>query len=82
MRTRSIPISRRGGDEVPAYLQGALLMTDHETGEVLAHVGGRDYADAPFDFIEQGRRPAGTAFFPFIYAAGTGGRADPGGDRR
>jgi len=60
----------RDSGEVPAYLQGALLMVDHETGEVLAHVGGRDYADAPFDFIEQGRRPAGTAFFPFIYAAG------------
>lgn len=56
--------------ETPSYLQGAVLMVDHESGEVLAHVGGRDYAQAPFDFIEQGRRPAGTAYFPFIYAAG------------
>ena len=52
------------------YLQGAVLMVDHETGEVLAHVGGRDYAQVPYDFIEQGKRPLGTAFFPFIYAAG------------
>jgi penicillin-binding protein 1A len=52
------------------YLQGACLMLDHETGEVLAHVGGRDYAQVPYDFIELGKRPLGTAFFPFIYAAG------------
>lgn len=52
------------------YLQGAVLMVDHETGEVLAHVGGRDYSQAQFDFIESGKRPLGTAFFPYIYAAG------------
>ncbi|MFZ9940942.1 MAG: transglycosylase domain-containing protein, partial [Luteolibacter sp.] len=52
------------------FLQGAALMIDHETGEVLAHVGGRDYAQVPYDFIELGKRPLGTAFFPFIYAAG------------
>ncbi|MES2437911.1 MAG: transglycosylase domain-containing protein [Verrucomicrobiota bacterium] len=52
------------------YLQGAVLMVDHETGEVLAHVGGRDYAQVPYDFIELGKRPLGTAFFPYIYAAG------------
>ena len=45
-------------------------MMDHETREVLAHVGGRDYAQVPYDFIELGKRPLGTAFFPFIYAAG------------
>jgi len=57
--------------EKPAeYLQGAVLMVEHETGEVLAHVGGRDYAQVPYDFIELGKRPLGTAFFPFIYAAG------------
>lgn len=57
--------------EKPAnFLQGAVLMIDHGTGEVLAHVGGRDYAQVPYDFIELGKRPLGTAFFPFIYAAG------------
>jgi len=54
----------------PEYLQGAGLMVDHANGEILAHVGGRDYEDAPFDVIEQGRRPLGTAFLPFLYAAG------------
>jgi penicillin-binding protein 1A len=55
---------------LPEYLQGAALMVDHGTGEVIAYVGGRSYADAPFDVIESGRRPLGTAFFPFLYAAG------------
>jgi membrane peptidoglycan carboxypeptidase len=86
---------RRAKQQKPAeYLQGAVLMVDHETGEVLAHVGGRDYAQVPYDFIELGKRPLGTAFFPFIYAAGLstglhagldgGGRADgqPLGDGR
>lgn len=61
---------RKGGTKPPEYLQGACLMVDHETGDVLAHVGGRDYAQAPYDFIELGKRPLGTAFFPFLYAAG------------
>lgn len=61
---------RKNSGKPAEYLQGAVLMVDHEAGEVLAHVGGRDYAQVPYDFIELGRRPLGTAFFPFIYAAG------------
>lgn len=55
-------------DVDPQYVQGACLMVHQQTGEVLVHVGGRDYADAPYDFIESGMRPLGTAFFPFLYA--------------
>lgn len=54
----------------PEYLQGAVLMMDHETGEVLAYIGGRDYAHSTYNFIEEGKKPLGTAFFPFIVAAG------------
>jgi penicillin-binding protein 1A len=61
---------RKGGPNAPEYIQGAVLMVDHENGEVLAHVGGRDYAQVPYDFIELGKRPLGTAFHPFIYASG------------
>lgn len=53
----------------PKYLQGAALMIDHQAGEVLAHVGGRDYAHSQFDFIRNGRRPLGTGYFPFVYAS-------------
>ncbi len=68
---------QKGGTKPAEYLQGAVLMLDHETGEVLAHVGGRDYAQVPYDFIELGKRPLGTAFFPYIYAAGLNGSQTP-----
>ncbi len=61
----------------PEYLQGAVFMMDHVTGEVLVHVGGRDYAQVPYDFIEQGQRPLGTAFYPFLYAVGLAGKHTP-----
>ena len=53
----------------PNYLQGAGLMIDNANGSVLAYVGGRDFSDSQYDFVESGRRPSGTAFFPFIYTA-------------
>jgi membrane peptidoglycan carboxypeptidase len=61
---------RKSSGKAPEYLQGAGLMIDHANGEVIGHVGGRDYEDAPYDVIELGRRPLGTAFHPFLYAAG------------
>lgn len=61
--------SKTNPSSSPKYLQGALFMVDHQSGEVLAHVGGRDYTEVPYDFIELGRKPLGTAFFPFIYSA-------------
>jgi penicillin-binding protein 1A len=61
---------RRDAGKPPTFLQGAVLMIDHNTGEVLAHVGGRDFTRTQYDFIESGRRPLGTAYFPFIYTAG------------
>ncbi len=67
--------SDKGGDA--EYLQGAVFMVDHFTGEVLAHVGGRDYSEVPFDFIEMGKRPLGTAFYPFLYAAGLADKHSP-----
>jgi penicillin-binding protein 1A len=61
---------RKSSGKVAEYLQGAGLMIDHGNGEVIAHVGGRDYGQVPYDVIELGRRPLGTAFLPFVYAAG------------
>lgn len=55
--------------KVPGYLQGAALMIDSKSGNVLAHVGGRNYAHSQYDFIVHGKRPMGTAFLPMIYTA-------------
>ncbi len=70
-------LHRKDSGKTADYVQGAVLAVDHETGEVLAYVGGRDYAQVPYDFIEQGKRPLGTAFFPFLYAAALSGGESP-----
>lgn len=69
--------SKHQTEIAPEYLQGAVFMMDHITGEVLVHVGGRDYAQVPYDFIEQGQRPLGTAFYPFLYSVGLAGKHTP-----
>lgn len=53
----------------PGYLQGAALMIENSTGAVVALIGGRDFNDSMFDRTTLARRPPGTAFKPFVYAA-------------
>jgi membrane carboxypeptidase/penicillin-binding protein len=53
----------------PAYLQGAVVAVEPSTGDVRALVGGRDYADSPFDRAVDGRRQPGSSFKPIVYAA-------------
>jgi penicillin-binding protein 1A len=65
---RGDPRTTRGGQS-PDYLQGALVALDPVTGEVRAMVGGRDFDESQFDRATQGRRQAGSAFKPFVYAA-------------
>jgi 1A family penicillin-binding protein len=50
-------------------LQGSLVAMDPVTGDVLALVGGRDFAASSFNRATQARRQAGSAFKPIIYAA-------------
>ncbi|MDZ4288511.1 MAG: transglycosylase domain-containing protein [Prosthecobacter sp.] len=50
-------------------LEGAVIILDNQTGEILTTIGGRDYRTSPFDRALQGQRPAGTAFLPLAYAA-------------
>lgn len=53
----------------PTYLQGAVLAIDNATGGIVTLVGGRDFNDSMFDRAVLSRRPPGTAFTPFVYAA-------------
>jgi 1A family penicillin-binding protein len=53
----------------PEYLQGAVIALDNQTGGILALVGGRDFEHNQYDRALQAKRPAGTAFKPFVYAA-------------
>ena len=50
-------------------LQAALVAIDPRTGNLLAIVGGRDFAQSQFNRASRSRRQPGSAFKPFLYAA-------------
>jgi len=54
---------------VPEYLQGAVLAIENSSGAILTMIGGRDFKHSEYNRATMGRRPAGTAFVPFVYAA-------------
>jgi pimeloyl-ACP methyl ester carboxylesterase len=47
----------------------AIVSLDHGDGQVVAMVGGRDFAENQFKLATQGRRQAGSAFKPFVLVA-------------
>ncbi|HEV2885108.1 MAG TPA: PBP1A family penicillin-binding protein [Pyrinomonadaceae bacterium] len=49
--------------------QAALVALDPHTGNVLAMVGGRDYAESQLNRAVDARRQPGSTFKPFVYAA-------------
>lgn len=59
----------RGGDDPKGCLQGLFVAMDVHTGDVLALVGGRDFASSQFDRVTQAKRQPGSAFKPFVYAS-------------
>jgi penicillin-binding protein 1A len=50
-------------------LQAALVAIDPRTGDVLALVGGRDFAQSQYNRAVRSHRQPGSAFKPFVYAA-------------
>jgi penicillin-binding protein 1A len=50
-------------------VEGALLSLEVSTGDVIALVGGNDFAKSEFDRVTQARRQPGSAFKPMIYGA-------------
>ncbi|MBC8032211.1 MAG: PBP1A family penicillin-binding protein [Pyrinomonadaceae bacterium] len=49
--------------------QAALVALDPRTGNVVAMVGGRDYARSQLNRVTDARRQPGSTFKPFVYAA-------------
>ena len=49
--------------------QAALVALDPHTGDVLAMVGGRDYAESQLNRATDAMRQPGSTFKPFVYAA-------------
>jgi membrane peptidoglycan carboxypeptidase len=53
----------------PRYLQAAVMTLDNASGAVLALVGGREFKHSEYNRATMARRPVGTAFVPFVFAA-------------
>ncbi len=60
---------RRAALEQDSGAQGALLAIDSTSGDVLAMVGGRDYALSVFNRATQAERQVGSSFKPYVYTA-------------
>ncbi len=61
--------ARRATLEQDSGAQGALLAMDNTSGDVLAMVGGRDFALSMFNRATQAERQTGSSFKPYVYAA-------------
>ncbi len=53
----------------PAYLEGALISMEPDTGFVRVLVGGRSFKESRFNRANQARRQPGSAFKPFVFAS-------------
>ncbi len=60
---------RRAALEQDSGAQGSLLAIDNTSGDVLAMVGGRDYALSVFNRATQAERQTGSSFKPYVYTA-------------
>ena len=59
--------ARRATLEQDSGAQGAVLAMDNTSGDVLAMVGGRDYALSEFNRATQAERQVGSSFKPYVY---------------
>jgi penicillin-binding protein 1A len=57
--------------------EGSLMAIDNTSGDVLAMVGGRDYALSEFNRATQSERQTGSSFKPYVYTAAIEAGAKP-----
>jgi len=69
--------ARRASLEQDSGAQGSLMAMDNATGDVLAMVGGRDYALSQFNRATQSERQTGSSFKPYVYTAAIEDGAKP-----
>ena len=60
-------ILKRNKDANASNVNGAIIVTHPQNGEILALVGGVDYAKSNFNRASQSQRQTGSSFKPFIY---------------
>jgi penicillin-binding protein 1A len=69
--------TRRATLEQDSGAQGSLMAMDNTSGDVLAMVGGRDYALSEFNRATQAQRQTGSSFKPYVYTAAIEDGAKP-----
>lgn len=57
------------GNNIGAVPQGGLVCIETASARVRALVGGTSFKKSPFDRASQAKRPAGSTFKPFVFAA-------------
>lgn len=70
--TRVLPDTvDENGDSIRVYkqIQGASVVINNKTGDVLAMVGGRDFEKTKYNRAVQAPRQPGSSFKPFVYTA-------------
>jgi penicillin-binding protein 1A len=68
---------RRATLEQDSGAQGSLMAMDNSTGDILAMVGGRDYALSQFNRATQSERQTGSSFKPYVYTTAIEDGAKP-----
>lgn len=69
--------ARRATLEQDSGVQGAVLAMDNTTGDVLAMIGGRDWATSEFNRATQAERQTGSSFKPYVYTTAVEEGAKP-----
>ena len=69
--------ARRATLEQDSGTQGALFAMDNTSGDVLAMVGGRDFALSQFNRATQAERQTGSSFKPYVYTTAIEDGAKP-----
>ena len=60
-------IKKAGGDTNSSDLNGAMVVVENSTGDILALVGGVNYKKSSFNRATMTKRQPGSAFKPFVY---------------
>jgi penicillin-binding protein 1A len=70
-------LARHATLEQDSGAQGSIYAMDNTTGDVLAMVGGRDYALSVFNRATQAERQTGSSFKPYVYTTAMEDGAKP-----
>ncbi|NVD45614.1 transglycosylase domain-containing protein [Qipengyuania atrilutea] len=77
LNSRLQNIARRVVERAPLNGAQVALVAMRRNGEVVAMIGGTDYAETPFNRVTQARRQPGSTFKTFVYLAALNDGMDP-----